>query len=146
MNKKHLRENITIALVVIYLIGFVVANNYVADSCAHGNCKHGWNSKYNKEEQRIASLWIIGFPVISYFLVTKLIPEPPKNPRNINRFTPRVRREDENHIGNNVNPLSCPRCNSTMKLRVARKGSYAGKEFWGCTNFPRCKGIINKGS
>lgn len=146
MNKKQLRENVTIALVVIYLIGFVVANNYVADSCTHGNCKHGWNSKYNKKEKRIASLWIIGYPVLTYFLVTKLIPDPPKKPRNITRATQIFRKEDEGHIDSNVSPPVCPKCNSAMKLRIARKGSYTGKEFWGCSNFPRCKGIVNKDS
>lgn len=143
MNKKHLRENITIALVVIYPIGFFIANQYVAGSCAHGNCKHGWNSKYNKEEQRIASIWIIGFPVLSYFLVTKIIP---KNPRNIIRVTPRARREYENNIGVKASNPLCPKCNSTMKLRIARKGRYVGKEFLGCSNFPWCNGIINKHS
>lgn len=145
---KHMRENITIALVVVYLIGFVVANNYVSDSCTHGNCKHGWNSKYNKEEKRIASLWIIGFPIVSYFFVTKLIPEPPKKPRNTNRIPLRVIREKEEEDNFNLesvksNPV-CPKCGSATKLRTARKGSYAGKAFWGCSNFPKCNGIVNK--
>jgi len=34
----------------------------------------------------------------------------------------------------------CPRCKSSMVLRSAKKGSNAGKKFWGCSTFPRCKG------
>ena len=40
----------------------------VAESCRHGNCKHGWYSKYNRKEQRLATLWMIGFPIGSAFL------------------------------------------------------------------------------
>ncbi|KGK01640.1 topoisomerase DNA-binding C4 zinc finger domain-containing protein [Thalassotalea sp. ND16A] len=145
---KNIRENITIALVVIYLIGFVLANNYVRDSCKHGNCKHGWNSKFNKEEKRIANLWIIGFPIASYFFVTKVLPDPPKNPRHTRSATQRTMRREEKDINfqsNTTKPV-CPACGSNMDLRIAKKGSYAGKSFWGCSAFPRCKGIVNIGS
>jgi len=33
----------------------------------------------------------------------------------------------------------CPRCESELVLRTARRGSGAGGEFWGCSNYPRCK-------
>jgi hypothetical protein len=35
---------------------------------------------------------------------------------------------------------SCPLCAGSMVLRSAKKGSNAGKSFWGCTNYPTCKG------
>lgn len=35
---------------------------------------------------------------------------------------------------------SCPKCSSQMILRTARKGANAGREFWGCTRYPACKG------
>ena len=34
---------------------------------------------------------------------------------------------------------SCPRCGSALVLRTARKGPQAGKQFWGCSNFPQCR-------
>jgi hypothetical protein len=37
----------------------------------------------------------------------------------------------------------CSKCGSKMVLRKAKKGGYAGKSFWGCKNFPKCKGIVN---
>jgi hypothetical protein len=37
---------------------------------------------------------------------------------------------------------SCPRCGTAMVLRVVKKeGPYKGKSFWGCPNFPKCRGF-----
>lgn len=35
----------------------------------------------------------------------------------------------------------CPKCGSDMALRKATKGSHTGRDFWGCTTFPKCGGI-----
>lgn len=37
----------------------------------------------------------------------------------------------------------CPRCGGTMVKRVAKQGSNAGGAFWGCTAFPKCRGIVS---
>jgi restriction system protein len=34
----------------------------------------------------------------------------------------------------------CPVCQSEMVRRIARRGAQAGKQFWGCTRYPACKG------
>jgi hypothetical protein len=34
----------------------------------------------------------------------------------------------------------CPSCGGTMRERVAKRGKHAGSKFWGCGNYPRCKG------
>jgi len=34
----------------------------------------------------------------------------------------------------------CPRCDSEMKLREARRGANAGQRFWGCSQYPSCSG------
>lgn len=39
----------------------------------------------------------------------------------------------------------CPVCGSTMVLRTAKRGARAGKKFWGCSEYPYCRGIINVG-
>ena len=36
----------------------------------------------------------------------------------------------------------CPRCSSPMVKRTAKGGENAGKEFWGCSNFPKCREIV----
>lgn len=38
---------------------------------------------------------------------------------------------------------SCPRCGSSMVRRLARRGRNAGNHFWGCSRYPRCKGVRN---
>ena len=39
------------------------------------------------------------------------------------------------------NVIACPRCGSPMKLRTAKQGKHAGNQFWGCSTFPKCRGI-----
>jgi four helix bundle suffix protein len=40
-------------------------------------------------------------------------------------------------------PPTCPTCGNPMILRKAATGKNAGKEFWGCTGYPECKGVVN---
>ena len=35
----------------------------------------------------------------------------------------------------------CPKCGAQLVLRTAKKGENAGKQFWGCSAFPRCRYI-----
>jgi restriction system protein len=35
---------------------------------------------------------------------------------------------------------NCPRCNTPMGMREARRSAYAGQKFWGCPSFPKCRG------
>jgi hypothetical protein len=37
--------------------------------------------------------------------------------------------------------VTCPKCGDPMVQRSAKQGANAGNKFWGCTNYPRCKGI-----
>ena len=34
----------------------------------------------------------------------------------------------------------CPKCGQTMVLRTARQGPNAGSQFWGCSDYPNCRG------
>lgn len=49
-------------------------------------------------------------------------------------------------MSRNANPFSsqqspdCPVCASAMLRREAKRGANAGNSFWGCSNYPRCKG------
>lgn len=35
---------------------------------------------------------------------------------------------------------SCPICQSTMVRRAGKSGALAGKNFWGCSRYPACRG------
>ena len=37
----------------------------------------------------------------------------------------------------------CPKCKMEMVLRTAKKGGQQGGKFWGCSNFPKCREIVN---
>ena len=39
--------------------------------------------------------------------------------------------------------LRCPKCGAELVLRTAQRGSNAGKQFYGCKAFPKCKYIRN---
>jgi len=34
----------------------------------------------------------------------------------------------------------CPVCNALMVKRFARRGPRTGSNFWGCSNYPKCRG------
>ncbi len=36
---------------------------------------------------------------------------------------------------------ACPRCGSAMVKRVAKSGAHAGREFWGCVSYPKCRAV-----
>lgn len=65
------------------------------------------------------------------------------------RLEPTVRTHIKhvNHVKEQVRKkaeaTSCPKCGSEMVLRQARKGENAGKRFWGCSQYPSCKGMRN---
>ena len=37
----------------------------------------------------------------------------------------------------------CPRCKGEMIERIAKKGARQGQSFYGCTQFPKCRGVVN---
>lgn len=36
----------------------------------------------------------------------------------------------------------CPKCGGEMVLRTVKKGENAGKQFWGCANYPQCRSVL----
>ena len=34
---------------------------------------------------------------------------------------------------------TCPKCGAEMVVRTARRGAHAGRQFWGCSDFPTCR-------
>jgi restriction system protein len=37
----------------------------------------------------------------------------------------------------------CPTCGASMVKRTAKRGTNAGNTFWGCSNYPACRGVRN---
>ena len=65
------------------------------------------------------------------------------------RLTPsfKTNREHVKHVKTMVekkeNCQSCPKCGSAMILREAKKGKNIGNKFWGCSNFPKFRAVVN---
>ncbi len=55
-----------------------------------------------------------------------------------------VARLAERNRKKNADPIPvCPKCGKPMAMRTAQKGKQAGKQFWGCTGYPECKGLVD---
>ena len=46
-------------------------------------------------------------------------------------------------VANKTDYKQCPKCGSSMVLRKVKKGQNAGNKFWGCSKFPKCRGVIH---
>ena len=57
--------------------------------------------------------------------------------------TRKTNKEHVQHIKQIVkakeNKSSCPKCGSELVLRVAKQGKNKGNEFYGCSNYPKCR-------
>ncbi|WP_243443437.1 topoisomerase DNA-binding C4 zinc finger domain-containing protein [Psychrobacter sp. JCM 18903] len=51
--------------------------------------------------------------------------------------------EQTNHTAITEQVPACPRCQAAMVKRVAKKGQHQGKDFFGCSQFPKCWGVVN---
>ncbi len=47
------------------------------------------------------------------------------------------------HTANLIQTPTCPRCNGEMVERTAKKGARQGQSFYGCAQFPKCRGVVN---
>lgn len=54
----------------------------------------------------------------------------------------RQRRKKRDHTETSPEPEApvCPCCGKSMILRKACQGAHAGKRFWGCSEYPKCRG------
>jgi four helix bundle suffix protein len=60
------------------------------------------------------------------------------------RLAERQKKKDQPDPSNPPDRIpSCPECAKPMVLRTARSGKNVGQQFWGCSAYPDCKGIVN---
>jgi four helix bundle suffix protein len=62
------------------------------------------------------------------------------------RLAERQRRKDSPPLSDRPDPPAripaCPQCGNAMVLRTAQKGRNSGRQFWGCSGYPDCKGVV----
>lgn len=54
-----------------------------------------------------------------------------------------VRSEEAAVSSTSATDKVCPKCGSKMVLRTAKNGANAGNQFYGCSNFPKCRYVEN---
>jgi len=59
------------------------------------------------------------------------------------RLQRRTRPRDPSAPSASPDPIPrCPQCGAPMALRTAKTGPHADRQFWGCTAYPDCKGVV----
>ena len=46
-------------------------------------------------------------------------------------------------VARTTTPPPCPKCRTTMVVRTAKNGRNAGRQFYGCPNYPHCNGMVS---
>jgi len=61
-------------------------------------------------------------------------------------FRARKQKPDQSDQTKGTDPTdeipNCPLCGKPTVLRTAKSGKSAGSQFWGCSDYPNCKGIV----
>jgi len=133
-------------LLVPILVGYIIGFRHFADevrrASTHGNTIHGWYSKYNSAERNYAYLWVLGYPPIVFVTVCAVGAKLPifreKGPNQSGKSDARLPKLEDT--------TKCPKCHSEMQKKIARKGRFKGKTFWGCIRYPRCYGLRSEKS
>ena len=67
--------------------------------------------------------------------------------QGLNKMLMGVEQASNQHVAEPIisspEELECPKCRSAMVKRKVRQGARAGQEFWGCSQYPKCRGIVN---
>ena len=59
------------------------------------------------------------------------------------RLAERQRKKDQPDPSNPPDRIpACPKCGKPMVLRTAKSGKNVGQQFWGCSAYPDCKGVV----
>ncbi|MBI4660212.1 MAG: four helix bundle protein [Verrucomicrobia bacterium] len=59
------------------------------------------------------------------------------------RLAERQKKKDQPDPSNPSDRIqACPQCGKPMVLRTAKTGRNTGQQFWGCTAYPDCKGVV----
>jgi four helix bundle suffix protein len=59
------------------------------------------------------------------------------------RLAERAKRKTADRTDPSDHIPPCPKCGKPTVLRTAKTGKKAGSQFWGCTGYPDCKGVVN---
>lgn len=94
------------------------------------------SGEYTSDAQdfaRKSGIELIDGPTLAEMIAQAREPEPFMDATNRKRAEP--------VMNDSIVSLACPTCGAAMVRRTAKRGTHSGSEFWGCSLYPRCRGI-----
>jgi hypothetical protein len=142
INRKHVDFLICDKITTKPLLGIEL------DDKSHNLASRQERDTFVENVFKVANLTLVRIPVRSAY-----------NPKELNTYllqmagvkNPLPVREPEVIISADIvvpsgisasNNPTCPKCSSEMALRTAKTGTNQGQQFWGCTNFPKCRTVL----
>lgn len=124
-----LRIVILAVTILVYVGGCYVLNENIRIACRHGNCIHGWYSKYNEPEKRLYFLWALGVPAVAAIAAlawTSRRGRTPQRTHHDNYEASTSRRSRPLFSAKARKEWTCCECGS----RIRRGSSYRYYEIW----------------
>lgn len=144
-------KSVKLLAIIVYLGGLLFWQAQIATHCYSSACTHGWYGSDNNLYKLGFFVWAIGAPA-AYFWLRQKLPaatvEAIRNAkfehfRNTLSQPPVALENPTKDIAVHTIAPSCPKCGGQMRHRVAHKGRYRGRPFWGCRRYPSCTGIVS---
>jgi restriction system protein len=85
-----------------------------------------------REFARKCAVELIDGPALAEMIAQAREPEPFMDPTSRKRAEPAIEPP--------IADPTCPACGGAMVRRRAKRGTHAGREFWGCSLYPGCRG------
>lgn len=106
------------------------------DDKSHQQSSRQARDEFVQKVYEAAKLPLVRFPVRRSYSISELnsVLHPYIEPNEADTQPQSVVAEQQS-----TNPL-CPQCGGEMVLRTAKRGANQGEKFWGCPNYPQCRG------
>jgi len=111
------------------------------DDASHQREDRIKRDRFIEEVFETANLPLIRFSNKSSYSISEINEKVEFLFKSVNETNKSAQEIDGTSVTTNIKPL-CPKCGIPMVKRVVNKGEYKGKKFYGCSNFPKCREII----
>ena len=98
-----------------------------------------WVINRNQTNRVVREIWKNSDDILSEEQIDKLF----ESLKAYTKVSDETKEEHIKDIQETKESLICPECGGNLVLRTAKQGANAGKQFYGCSNFPKCKYVRN---
>lgn len=115
------------------------ADGWISPSYGQGRCSWHGGSATQREVKEVNTIFFVALACWAAVALRASAKESARKELEKKRAIEAAKAErDKTH------PL-CPKCQIHMVRRRAKRGAHKGQWFWGCTNYPRCKALVQLG-